>query len=854
MAQPKLSNATIQPLLVIGPFDGVDATTDPAYIEATYARDAINFVPNHAYRGLAPIRGRVGGIQPLPQPAASLAIFYPHNQPATLFAACTDGSFNQTPAPVTSPWTPVPVPPAPNGATINGEPGAFARYKAWLFFTNGNNNGICYKFDSQFAATFWGIYQPPSKPALNITSPNGGMIYGNAYYYRYTYAADNTTDPGLSQESSPSAPAGPFNIGTSLSPPVTSSATQAQFAAPTVVGNASGGSIPDGTYAVGIGWITNAGPQGISKTANAVIIGGGGAGSITITPVGAPAGATGYNVYTNGTQQGATRSGVAGTTEVNFTNTGPPPPAYTGFLSPPAAPIVKTTTGGSLPARTEYYQLTYVNANGETTPSFETAITLSAGQLAVVQDPGPSGNATGYNVYGSTTSAQEILQNNSPITFGNNWTEPNIGLTLGQSAVLTLQGSPDPQVTSINVYRIGGQSLGNWYFVGSVPNPGGNHTTTFTDNTPDSQVTGQALVLARDPPAPFFATFEHLDRLMGFGYDGYTGFNGDFHGARRADLWYSNYAEPWGFDNTNQVLPVGSENAGDIAINGGSLGGIAILWKNKTTWALYGSSPSDFFVSKLFDIGAVTAAACFIALGVAFWLSQQGMYMYDGATLTYISKPIKAILDGMSQTDFAAACGTFDDRMAWWSFPTVGIALGYDMVSQNWFKASLTTNLFAFDTEAQSRATAPDWVFGAASSIHNPGGPIGIQGPTVDQWFAATTDYGAPIGSSLITRTASSGEQIGTMRTRYIELGARSNITDGDSVLVTVTANPASTNRSFTKAFGPSPVNLRQRASVPPGIQGDTLQLQVVASTSDGLVLDGAAAHGWVRRLYNVVA
>jgi hypothetical protein len=846
MAQPKLSNQSVQQLLAIGPLAGLDATTDAFLLDNTYARDLLNFVPNHAYKGISPIRGRIGGSTFLNAPVTSLAIYYASGKPPSLVAATALGNLAYSNFQSNNPvWQLITIPPSPSGDVITGSPGSFVRYKGWLFFTNADPNAICYKFDKDYNATFWGISPPAAHPMENITSPNNGMIYGDAYYYRYTYKADGNTDPGLNQESSPSPPAGPFNIGTPLGPPASNSATIAQTPAPTL-GQGTGGSIPDGTYIVGTTWVTGAGESGISVTAQITVSGGSGAATITIAPQSPPAGATGWNVYTGTTanaltQQNGTRSGTGSGVELSYTTTGGAPPPYTGFLNPPSTPVVSATSGGSQPARTEYFQTTYVNGNGETTPSPEVSINLLAGQVAVVQSPGANANATGWNVYGSTTSAQEILQNSSPIALGTSWTEPNSGRILGQSAVLTLVGSPDPQVTKINIYRIGGQSLGNWYYVGSVANPGGGNTTTFTDNIPDSAVTGQALVLARDPPAPFVATFEYVERIWGFGYPIYTDFNGVTHYGGLSMLWYSNYAEPWGFDNTNQVIPVGNEDAGDIAINGGGLSSMGILWKSKTMWAIYGQSPSDFFVTKLFDIGAVSRTATMIALGTAFWLSQQGVYMFDGSTLTYLSKAVKAILDSFSEADFQACTTSFDDRIAWFSFPTQGISLGYDTVDQNWWKASLSTSLFAFDTEGQSRPAAPDYVFG-------------VRGDTVDQWFADTKDLNQPIVASLTTRLGSSGPQIGTLRARYIELVASANISNEDSVTVTVTANPAGSNHSFSKTFGKSPVNLRQRASVPPGIQGDELQLQVTSSSSDGLVLDSAAVHGWIRRLYNIIA
>jgi hypothetical protein len=846
MGAPASSKRPTQPLLTIGPTDGLDATTDPFFIDNTYARDLINFAPNHFYRSLAPIRGRLGGQYYANDPITSLAIDYPHNNPPALVGVTSNGEFiYQNPADP-DPWALIPVP-SWDGNSPTGTPGEFARYKTWLFFTNQDVNALAYKFDANLDATFWGIFMPPAKPATTVTSPSNGMIYGNAYYYRYTYAADNATDPGLSQESSPSAPTGPLNIGTPLGPPASGSATIAQTPAP-VIAQSTGGSIPDGTYIVGTTWVTGAGEEGISVTAQVTVSGGGGAATITIAPQSPPAGATGWNVYTGTTanaltQQNGTRPGTGSGVELSYTTIGGPPPAFTGELNPPATPILHATSGGSLPARTEYYQITYVNNNGETTASPEASIVLQQGQKTVVESPGANANATGWNVYGSLTSAQEVLQNASPIAIGTNWTEPNSGLILGQSASLVLQGSADPQVTSINIYRIGGQALGNWFLVGTVANPGGGNNVTFVDNTPDTSVTGQAMVLHRDTPAPFGVVFEYQERIWGFGYPTYHDFAGNRQGGRPCDLWYSNYAEPWGFDNTNQVIPVGQEDAGDVAMAGASLSGIGILWKSKTTWALYGSSPSDFFVSKLFDVGCASTASALVALGVAFWLSNQGFYMFDGATLTYLSKPIKAILDSFSQADYAAATACFDDRMYWCSFPTQGISLGYDTVSQNWYKASLYTTLFAFDTEAKSRPTAPDWVFGANPNAR-----------TVDQWFAATTDLGQPITATLTTRLATGGAPIATLRTRYIELLCPANLSASDSAIVTVTANPATTARSFSKSFGTSAVNQRQRASVPAGIQGDALQLGVTLVSSDGTPVSGAAAHGWVRRTYNVVA
>lgn len=115
------------------------------------------------------------------------------------------------------------------------------------------------------------------------------------------------------------------------------------------------------------------------------------------------------------------------------------------FQPIPASPILQTSTGGALPARTEYYVLTYVDNNtpqGESQGSpTSVSIYLQEGQLATVISPTMIFDYTDqgieygfYNVYAADTEGSETLQNTNPIPLGTNWTEPTSGLTgTGQS-------------------------------------------------------------------------------------------------------------------------------------------------------------------------------------------------------------------------------------------------------------------------------------------------------------------------------------------------------------------------------------------------------------------------------------
>ena len=101
-------------------------------------------------------------------------------------------------------------------------------------------------------------------------------------------------------------------------------------------------------------------------------------------------------------------------------------------ISAPPAPILSQYTpttdshkAGIATTTTYYVKNTYVTPNslssgsgipilgtlGETTPSSETSLTVTAGNLLMVQSPAIATSAVGWNTYISTTSGAEQLQN-----------------------------------------------------------------------------------------------------------------------------------------------------------------------------------------------------------------------------------------------------------------------------------------------------------------------------------------------------------------------------------------------------------------------------------------------------------
>ena len=101
-------------------------------------------------------------------------------------------------------------------------------------------------------------------------------------------------------------------------------------------------------------------------------------------------------------------------------------------LGAPATPVLSSVAGGALAATTYFVKITYVNPSGETTPSAEASLAVAANNLLVVTSPLANQNATGYNVYVSTSTNTETKQNGAtPIAIGTNWTEPTTGLVTG---------------------------------------------------------------------------------------------------------------------------------------------------------------------------------------------------------------------------------------------------------------------------------------------------------------------------------------------------------------------------------------------------------------------------------------
>lgn len=96
-----------------------------------------------------------------------------------------------------------------------------------------------------------------------------------------------------------------------------------------------------------------------------------------------------------------------------------------------AAPVLTSSAGGALGARTYYSKSTLVTPAGEVAPSAESNLALNANTLLNVASPTFALGVTGWNVYVSTSTGTETKQNASPIAIGTAWVEPTGGLISG---------------------------------------------------------------------------------------------------------------------------------------------------------------------------------------------------------------------------------------------------------------------------------------------------------------------------------------------------------------------------------------------------------------------------------------
>lgn len=464
---------------------------------------------------------------------------------------------------------------------------------------------------------------------------------------------------------------------------------------------------------------------------------------------------------------------------------------YWGIVPPIAAPIATNSGGGALNG-TYYYIITF----GAVTPLYSIESSESPDSLPV----------TGVDFFVTLTGI--------PI-------------------------SPDPQVTERNIYRFGGSSA-TPMLVGTIPD---NVTTVYTDTLPDLQIgvapgTGQLLTPQRDPPLPFFWMCVHQERIWGWGAAPV--------GAETASpsiVYYSNLNEPTGFDlYVDGFIVVGENSFNDKANGMSSEGSILILNKERTVYAVYGSSNADFQAIKISDTGCRSGLSVATLDGVTAWINRRGIWFCSGTTPqnmsdgTYQVSNIKSFILGLDDADLDAAVGWWYDRMYHISFPTLNVTYFFDLRTQSWWRLGWATDHVYVDVEATELPSN-----GVALQV------LGVNLQHVgefDQWFTGGTDLGDPIMAYLTSRVTDGGDS--STEKLYTKGEVIAPPAPGLCYLTCI-ANPGTFQISNQIEFNLAD-EIRHQESWPQAMRGSEVQLQLRTFSSVQIQVQQITIYAFVDR------
>ena len=460
-----------------------------------------------------------------------------------------------------------------------------------------------------------------------------------------------------------------------------------------------------------------------------------------------------------------------------------------------------------------------LNLNGTVTPLFGATAVGADVILTTTQEGSAQNTLTGY---GSVSSgAGTTITPNTPTNFAGG--EDGNSITITPSATTT-----DPQVTTRNLYRIGG-SLGQWTLINSQPVA---DLTPFLDVTADSALVGQGLTIFRDPPPAWKAIAGYQDRVVGFGTD-----------ADPTLVGWSNYNEPWGFDPTTNVQEAGPNNFNDVAVTCGSIGSMLLLLKTRSYYVMVGNSDTTFQVIEGQQRGCCSPTSLAIGEnGDAIWNSKRGWQYFNGyaaQTVTdtgYQQSNLKNILKAFSDSDNAISVGFFVDRMFAMSYPSRNQTYLWDQRSSQ-FYGPLTFALGAVYYDPES-ADLP--VIG--SNLENPG--------EIDQWFASLTqgDLGNPITATALSRITDAGHEEADKNLHYAYVEAP--VQPGSKANLYVWINPGIDQIMEAVAVPLDSGTPRHRIELPMGLEGQEMQMMLQTVSLAQVTINKVSLWGTIVRVH----
>ena len=199
-----------------------------------------------------------------------------------------------------------------------------------------------------------------------------------------------------------------------------------------------------------------------------------------------------------------------------------------------------------------------------------------------------------------------------------------------RAANLTIPISSDPQVNARRIYRYGGTRT-TWDLVAEIPD---NTTTTYTDNTPDSNLVGApTLSFYHDPPPVATIAVVHRERIFLAGNPSYP-----------TRVYFSTFGEPEYFPPSTPDDPYGGswfevgQQDGQPITGFATVGTMLAIFKPKSCWLLRGESQADFVLQPFGNIGVASQQTIAQYAGMAFLWDGTNLYLYRGESFENLSQ------------------------------------------------------------------------------------------------------------------------------------------------------------------------------------------------------------------------
>lgn len=272
--------------------------------------------------------------------------------------------------------------------------------------------------------------------------------------------------------------------------------------------------------------------------------------------------------------------------------------------------------------------------------------------------------------------------------------------------------NPDGTTYTTNIYRASAQTSSFEYQL--VGNKADN-ATPFVDTIAQADLAGNAVLQVHRDEPPVSSTnlgfiCIHQNRIWALVLvDNSVTLN-----VPQAQLWWSNFARPWEFDDVDQVALVNSDVTVQAQSGSGTttydslygnmpkglveVGTTLIAKMHRLNWVVWGDGVSSggtianpYIIKPITTHGLASQYAILPALGGEFSITRSGdVYFYEGNGPEYVSEDIRGALKltsinaNVNATDLTNACLSYSNQVLYVSFPTKNFTLGYDLISKSW--------------------------------------------------------------------------------------------------------------------------------------------------------------------------